>query len=653
MGEYTITVPDLIKKLNDATKAYDEGNPIMTDKEWDDLYFALLNFENQTGTIFPDSPTQKVNYEVVNKLEKVEHNHPMLSLDKTKSIDEVNNMFNDILLRPIVMCKMDGLTCSLHYVNGELVGAETRGNGYVGENILHNARHIKSIPQHVDTTDELIIDGEIICKYDDFIPFAEEYKNPRNFAAGSIRLLNSKISAARKLTFVAWDLVNSGEEFDNDFPLLTDRFNLLKLLGFKVVPYVMIEDWVDENVISLIKTQAYYNNYPIDGVVFKYNDVVYGRSLGSTDHHFKNAIAYKFYDELYETNLKNIDWTMGRTGSLTPVAVFEPIDIDGSMVERASLHNLDIMEEVLGKPYVGQVLRVFKANQIIPQIESADKPEDGKEYEFIPVAETCPICGSRLTVSLTGTSRQLVCENPQCQGKLINRLDHFCGKKGLDIKGLSKATLEKLINWEWVASFTDIFKLSDYKEEWIKKPGFGEKSVNNILNAIEAARSVNLDTFICSLGIPLIGKTASKELAKHISSYEEFREKVKSKFDFSEYEDFAENKTLAIWNFDYSDADATYQYLLVAENRATAQNNTTKLEGQNIVITGKLTHYKNRNELQEIIEQNGGKVSSSVSKNTTLLINNDTTSSSAKNVSAKKLGVKIVSEDDFIAHYLT
>ena len=639
-----ITVPDLIQKLNEATTAYDEGHPIMTDKEWDYLYFALLKFENETGMIFPDSPTQNVNYEVINQLNKVEHSHPMLSLEKTKSFDEIKSFLGKH--RFVAMCKMDGLTCSLTYKHGELVKAETRGNGHIGEDILHNIKHLPSVPKELKSDIDLTVDGEIICKYDDFAEFADEYKNPRNFAAGSIRLLNSKESAARKLTFVAWDLI------DDSYDKFTKKLMDLKSLGFTTVPFVTMTDEPEEGIISLVKTQAYYNNYPIDGVVFKFDDIAYGNSLGSTDHHFKNAMAYKFYDETYETKLKSIEWTMGRTGVLTPVAVFDPVDIDGSTVERASLHNVSIMQDTLHGPgWYGQKLWIYKANMIIPQIEKAEEDEVGVEKKYIHRPEICPVCGGRLKVARTGTADMLVCENDNCSGKLINRLDHFCGKKGLDIKGLSKATLEKLINWGWVASFTDIFRLSDYKDEWIKKPGFGSKSVTNILNAIEAARTVQLESFICALGIPLIGKTASKEICKHISSYEEFRELVDSKFDFGKYDDFADNKTLALWNYDYTDADVVYTYVHIATPTTETAQTTSLLEGKNIVITGKLTHFKNRAELQDLIEQNGGKVVGTVSKNTTLLINNDATSSSAKNTAAQKLNIPILTEEQFLESY--
>ena len=346
---------ELIKQLNKATKAYDEGYPVMTDKEWDDLYFQLQEIEKETGIILPNSPTQEIVYQIVPRLEKVEHNHPMLSLDKTKDLNDIANFVNN--KEVLIMAKMDGLTCSLKYNDGKLISAETRGNGSVGENILHNARIIPSIPSQIPNKCELIIDGEIICTYDDFKTFEEDYKNPRNFAAGSIRLLSAKECGLRKLTFVAWDVIKGFEEYNCHTSLL-GKLVALEENGFTIVPNrlkggskpTVASDKI-EDIINDIKIACASNwgGYPIDGIVVKYNDIAYGKSLGSTAHHFKNAIAYKFYDESYETELIDIEWTMGRTGTLTPIAVFKPIDIDGSIVERASLHNIDVMYDILGE----------------------------------------------------------------------------------------------------------------------------------------------------------------------------------------------------------------------------------------------------------------------------------------------------------------
>ena len=636
---------ELVKKLNDATKAYDEGHPIMSDKDWDDLYFQLDNLEKQYNYVLPNSPTHLIDYQVVSKLNKVVHNHPMLSLAKTKNIEEVKEFLGSKSF--IAMCKMDGLTCSLRYVNGKLVSAETRGNGAEGEDVFHNAKVIPSIPKQISYNEELIVDGEIICKYDDFQPFSETYKNPRNFAAGSIRLLDSKECEKRNLTFVAWDVIKGFNHIDN----LYDKLSQLKYEGFTVVPNII------GNVdicIDTIKRFAEDEKYPIDGVVFKFCDIEFSKSLGQTEHHFKNAIAYKFYDETYPTLLRNIEWTMGRTGILTPVAVFDSIDIDGSVVERASLHNISIMTELLGDhPWVGQKIEVYKANMIIPQVYSAEKENPYATDELI-MPRVCPICGQSVEIAESDTGvKNLVCFNINCEGKLINRLDHFCGKKGLDIKGLSKATLGKLLDYGWINKLVDIFKLKQYRDEWIKIPGFGEKSVDNILNAIEESRHTTFQAFLSSLGIPLIGSTLAKDLAQKIPTYEQFRQMVDDHFDFCQYDGFALTKALQLYSFDYSQADEVVKYLIFSSPElATAKHTESKLNGQTVVITGKLQQFKNRQELKDIIEQNGGKTTDSVSKNTTILINNDVSSTTTKNLSAKKYGIPILSEEDFIQKFL-
>ena len=358
-------IEELVTLLNDYTKLYDEGKPAISDKEWDNLYFELLSLEEETGLIFNNSPSQKVVFTAVSALEKKEHNHQMLSLDKTKDIAEVASFLHGA--EYIAMNKMDGLTCSLRYVDGRLVSAETRGNGLIGENILHNARVISNIPKAISYKEELIVDGEVICDYESFKEFASEYKNPRNFAAGSIRLLDAKECATRKLSFVAWDVIVGF----NSCTKVSRKLDKLAEYGFTVVPFTSGNGI--EKDIEKLKLSASTFDYPIDGVVFKFDDIEYGKSLGQTEHHFKNAIAFKFYDEDYETRLKYIDYDVSRNGVLTPVAVFEPIEIDGTIVEKASLFNLSVLEDKLGKPYVGQKLWVSKRNMIIPYIERAEK----------------------------------------------------------------------------------------------------------------------------------------------------------------------------------------------------------------------------------------------------------------------------------------
>ena len=638
-------INELVEDLNYYTKLYDEGNPQITDAQWDDMYFELVQLEGETGYYHPQSPTQTINYEVKNALIKVEHSHPMLSLQKTKDMSEIKNFARGN--QTLAMLKMDGLTCSLRYENGKLVSAETRGNGHVGEDILHNALVIKNIPNRISINETLVIDGEVICTYQDFKEFADDYKNPRNFASGSIRLLDSKECAQRKLSFIAWDVI---EGFD-DTKLVSHKLALLQFLGFSIVPFVTLGE-LKGNHVDYLKEKASQLGYPIDGLVFKYDDIEYGRSLGGTEHHFANAIAYKFYDEEYETNLLDIEWTMGRTGVLTPVAIVEPVDTGDSIVERASLHNLTVMRETLGEtPYKYQPVRLIKSNMIIPQIVWAQKGiyvADG----LINIPVECPICEGLVEIIGDNDSEFVCCSNPMCQGKLINRLDHFCSKKGLDIKGLSSSTLEKLIEWGWVSSIIDIFNLKAHAREWMKKPGFGSKSVENILNAIESSKNCDFVNFVTALGIPLVGTATAKELSKEFKTWAEFRNAVSEGFKFYSLAGFGIEMHHAILYFDYAEADILAGEYLNIQGASTSEGSAS-LQGITVVITGKLKHFKNRDEFQKLIEAAGGKVAGSVSKNTSYLVNNDTESSSSKNLTAKKLGVEILSEENFIQKFLT
>ena len=658
---------ELVEKLNDAAKAYDENKPYISDAEWDNLYFQLVKLENELGYTLPNSPTQKINYEVVNELKKVEHNHPMLSLAKTKSIDEVNNFLHNKV--SLAMLKLDGLTCSLRYENGKLISAETRGDSIIGEDVTHNAMRITSIPKHINYTDTLIVDGEIICTYDNFESFKNEYKNPRNFAAGSIRLLDATECEKRNLTFVAWDVIEGFSEITK----LHEKFYELDKLGFKYAPFIGGELFLDDNEltdygvdeINFLKKVAEEFNYPIDGIVFKFSDIEYGKSLGKTAHHFNNAIAYKFADEVYPTTLKDIEWTMGRTGVLTPVAIFEPIDIDGSEVSRASLHNVSVMESTLGlAPYVGMEIEVFKANMIIPQIKpvslidgcsnTVDKLfhktlDEEPKHKYIHAPLVCPICGQVLIEKNNDGVKTLFCTRLTCEGKFINKLDHFCSKKGLDIKGLSKATLEKLIDWGYVKELNDLFLLDIFKNAWMKQSGFGEKSVNKILQAIQdATQNATLESVISAAGIPLIGRTVAKDLANRFKTYENFREHINKGFDFSLLDGYGPEMNKALLMFDYKELDYIVEsYIKFKEEEKTSIEVNNSLDGKVFVITGKLKNYKNRDELKSKIESMGGKVAGSVSSKTNYLINNDATSNSAKNISAKKLGVEIITEEEF------
>ena len=637
---------DLIKKLNKATEAYDKGSPYISDEKWDADYFALKEIEDITGIIYPNSPTQSIHYNVANKLKKVTHNHPMLSLQKTKDIEEVKTFLSGKTW--IAMAKMDGLTCSLRYVNGELVSAETRGNGIIGEDVTHNAMVIPSIPKHIPFENEIIIDGEIICTYKDFESFKEDYKNPRNFASGSIRLLDSKECKNRYLTFVAWDAINFLELY------LFNKLADLEDWGFIVVPRIHNAETSIERAIDLIKQRSKYESYPIDGIVFKYDNTAEYDAAGRTDHHFKGGIAYKFYDDEYETEVKDIEWTMGRTGQLTPVLIYNDIDIDGTICNRASLHNISVMKNTMKGAFPGQRVYIYKANQIIPQVAyvQINKPDN---IPLIPIPEVCPYCGSPTEIRKDYDSEVLYCTNSACSGKLINRLDHFCGKKGLDIKGLSKKTLEKLIDWGWINSLEDIFKLQEHRNEWVEKDGFGIASVDKILTAIEESRNCTASKFIAAIGIPQIGKVASEDLIRVYHTYNGFRHAV----DFPDEDDKLYNikgigevmiKTLTTFN--YTEADSIFDNYIVEiiSSVPDIEDKEIKpLQNKIFVLTGKTQSFKNRNELKTFIESNGGKVTGSISKKTNYLVNNDINSSSTKNKEAKEKGVKIISEEELLS----
>ena len=626
---------DKIDLLNKATKAYDEGHPIMSDKEWDNLYF---NIKRQADS-------QGIDYQVVSELKKVEHNHPMLSLDKTKDVDVLKSFIGN--REYVIMPKYDGLSCSLLYKKGKLVRAETRGNGQVGEDITHNAMVIPSIPKIInDKSEEVIIDGEILCRQNVFENnFADQYSNARNFTAGSIRLLDSKECEKRGLEFWAWALIKS------DYKTSSFNANLhhLFLNGFYETAIIPDKTKSLEDCIEIIKSWAAYYFIPIDGVVVRYDDEEYSASLGNTAHHPRGALAFKFYDEIYSSRLLDIEWTMGRLGTLTPVAVFEPIEIEGAVVSRANLHNISIMNELLGdKPYQGQPIEVYRSNMIIPQIYSADKSEPTVRVECFEIPEICPYCGAELVQKNENGSIVLYCNNLECESNLVVRLDHFAGKKGLDIKGLSRATLEKLINYGWVSSAIDIFNLEQHRDEWIKKEGFGPRSVDKILAAIDKSKeSCELNKFISAIGIPLIGQNVAKDIAQYFSTYKSFRDAINNNYDFTQIPNFGLSKAHEIMNFDYQEADKIAELITFSAAKLEKNLLSAHLDGLTFVITGKLTEYKNRAELKSIIEENGGRVVETINKKTSYLINNDINSTSAKNLAAKKANIPILSEKDF------
>lgn len=647
---------EIIRRLNEASDAYyNTGRPIMTDAEWDRLFDELKAMEEKTGIIMAGSPTQKVGYEVKSSLSKVKHTVPMLSLDKTKSIDDLNKFKGSY---PILLSlKMDGLSCRLTYKNGNLWRAETRGNGEIGEDITHNAMVIENIPKVInkdDFPDYYEIDGEIIITYDDFekinanLPEGEKYKNPRNLASGSIRQLDSKIAASRHMRFVAWKVIT------NDGGSYADRLGYASRYGFTIVPYRFydVDEYIDEYEINELKEIATENHsYPIDGLVATYDDISYGDSLGRTGHHFRSGLAFKFGEEEADTILRDIEWSIGKFGELTPVAIFDPVELAGTEVSRASLHNISIMGDLhRGTWYEGLKLTVIKANEIIPQIISVEDGDriDGKHC-YIPAF--CPVCGSPTEIHQENNSKVLVCTNANCSGKKLGKFVQYCSKDAMDIKGLSEATLKLMLDRGIISEYRDLYFLNLAKNRLSQLPGMGARSVNNLIKAIENSSHTTLDRFLVALSIPNIGRSAAKAIVKHCDSVDDFFEKWKSIYRWSNIPDFGEvmEKSLNIFGVNNREMIDDLIGVVDIEEFKTETSTGNSLEGLTFVITGSVNHFKNRNELKAMIEQLGGKVAGSVSKKTSYLINNDKESSSSKNKKAKDLGIPIISEEDFLA----
>ena len=647
-------IKELTHQLNHYRDSYyNDSVSEISDHEYDDLFDELKRLEQETNIVMANSPTHTVGYEVKSKLEKVKHSHPMLSLDKTKSVDDLKKFAGnkDCLL----MCKMDGLTVLLTYENGELIQAETRGNGEEGEIITHNARVFENIPLHIDYTGHLEIEGEAIITYDDFVrinsklPENEKYKNPRNLVSGSVRQLNSSIAAQRHIKFIVWKLPiteNTDDGTYSNFYSMNHRFRVAEKLGFEIVPNIDIKNWEShyEEYIESLKYISQERGYPIDGLVMTYNDIAYGESLGTTGHHPKHSLAYKFYDEEVTTTLKDIEWSMGKTGELTPVAIFDEVELEGTTVSRASLHNISICKDL--KLGVGDEITVYKANQIIPQL----RDNLTKSNNFV-IPNICPICKLTTEIIKNNNTEVLTCTNPDCKGKLLGKLSHFVSKNAINIDGLSEQTLQKFIDLGLLNSFKDIYYLSEHKEEMYKLDGFGKKSVDKLLVSIEKSRNTTLDRFIYGLCIPLIGRTASKTIAKEFNNKaEEFYDIWCHGYDFTKLNDFGDTMNNSMQDFIRDNYRWIAEFIGEFIFREPDNNGNVKqvLESKTFVITGSLKAYKNREELVSVIERNGGKVSGSVSAKTSYLINNDVTSTSGKNKKANELGIPIINEGEFV-----
>ena len=639
---------ELTEQLNHYRDSYyNNSESLISDKQYDDLFDELQLLEQETGIIMSNSPTRTVGYEVKSKLEKVKHSHPMLSLDKTKSTDDLVK-FSDGR-DCIISLKLDGLTVLNTYDNGVLRQSETRGNGEEGEIITHNAKVFDNLPLNIPFDRKFEIEGEAIITQYDFekINTNGEYKNCRNLASGSVRQLDNNITKNRHIRFIAWKIPFGVTTYSKGFEIAAQY-------GFEVVPYVKYNSKYDdiEKAIEVLKSIAKEKSFPIDGLVITYNNVEYGKSLGMTGHHPKHSLAYKFYDDIYPTKLLDVEFTMGKTGVLTPTAVFKQVEIDGTVVERASLHNISIMKE-LGITHKGQIVNVFKANQVIPQIDSVEPIDSDDELDVIEIPTKCPICGSATEIVKDNESEVLICTNPDCRGKLLGQLSHFVSKNAINIDGLSVQTLQKLIDLGWVKSFPDIYHLFDHKEEMYKLDGFGKKSVDKLLDNIQKSRNTELSRFIYALSIPLIGRTASKEIAK--ACYDDitiFIGMIKSNQLYklvNDIDGFGDTMLKSLCDYvklHMSGIEALSEEFIFAKRECNSSK--SDLSGKTFVITGSLNHYKNRDELVGVIESLGGKISGSVSSKTSFLINNDTESNSSKNRKAKELGIPIISESNFL-----
>ncbi len=647
MNDMIIKIKQLTNQLNMyRNEYYNNSNSVISDYEYDQLFDELEALENSTGFYMSNSPTHTVGYPVNSKFNKVIHKEPLLSLDKTQDMAEFIKFCSksEVLL----MHKLDGLTIQLTYDNGELIQAVTRGDGTSGDDITTNAKYFSNIPLTVSNKNKFTIKGEAIINKDTFniindkLKDADKFKNPRNLASGTVKQLDTKIVSQRNVEFVCWNA--------NDLSLdgtMENGLTNAKNLGFTIVNYQIPISNLDQTVpyiINNLKESA--RIIPIDGIVAMYNNIEFGNSLGRTSHHFNNGFAFKFYDEEEETTLKDIEWSMGKTGELCPVAIFNPVIIDGTTVTRASLHNISIIEELrLG---IGDTVRVYKANQIIPQIRNSVEKSNN-----VQIPKRCPICGGNTEIlentDANKTVKLLVCTNDNCKGKLLGKLTHFVSKSAMNIDGLSEATIDKLISLNILNKFTDIYDIQNHRDILYTLDGFGEVSINKLINSIEFSKQTTLDRLLNALSIPTVGKTVAKTLADYINNDANRIFELGSS-DLTVINGIGTEMNTAIHNwFNNKFNNMTVKSLLsILTFKTVDEHKTTKFHGLGFVVTGKSVKYPNRSALESVILHNGGTIQSAVSTNTNYLINNDINSTSSKNKKAKELNIPIISEQEFI-----
>lgn len=646
MNESSIKkMKELGEKLREASRAYyQEDREIMSNVEYDALYDTLSALEKETGIVLADSPTVNVGYEAVEQLPKEEHERPMLSLDKTKEREALREFIGE---HPTLLSwKLDGLTIVLTYENGELIKAVTRGNGIVGEVITNNARVFKNIPLKISFKGRLVLRGEAIITYSDFEKINEtigdadaKYKNPRNLCSGSVRQLNNEITAKRNIRFYAFSLVSAeGVDFRNSREV---QFRWLNEQGFEVVEYRKVTAETLDEAMDYFAEAVTTNDFPSDGLVALYDDIAYGESLGTTAKFPRNAMAFKWADEMRDTRLLEIEWSPSRTGLINPVAIFEPVELEGTTVSRASVHNISIMKEL--KLGIGDTIRVYKANMIIPQIA-----ENLTGSGNAPIPHTCPACGQETVVKKENDVECLFCVNPGCPAKKIKSFGLFTSRDAMNIDGLSEATLEKFIARGFIHDFGDIFEISRYKDEIVEMEGFGQKSYDNLMESLERAKETTLPRVIYSLGIANIGLANAKVICRHFDNdLDRIRHaSLEEVSDIDTIGPVIAGNLVAYFRDEDNDhrLDHLMSFLHIQEDSPKQEQ---IFEGMNFVITGSLVHFGNRSEAKELIESLGGKVTGSVTKKTNYLINNDIQSNSSKNKKARELGIPILSEEDF------
>ena len=641
----------LVDILNKASKAYyAQDEEIMSNFEYDRLYDELVALEQETGMVLSNSPTVNVGYEAVEELPKERHESPMLSLGKTKSREELRDWLQG---NPAILSwKLDGLTIVLTYREGKLAKAVTRGNGEIGEVITNNAKTFKNLPVNLSYQGELILRGEAVISYSDFEKINEQiadaearYKNPRNLCSGSVRQLNNQITADRNVQFYAFTLVKAeGVDFHNS---KEEQFRFLEEQGFSVVQHVMVTEETILSAIEDFEHRIATYDIPSDGLVLTYENIAYGQSLGRTAKFPRDSIAFKWADELRETTLKEIEWSASRTGLINPVAIFEPVELEGTTVSRASVHNISILRGL--KLGIGDHITVYKANMIIPQIA-----ENLTGSDNVQIPKVCPVCGQPTEIRQINEVQSLYCVNEKCAAKRIKSFTLFVSRDAMNIDGLSEATLEKFIDMGFIHEYADLFHLDRYRDEIVRMEGFGEKSYQNLVESVERARTTTLPRVIYGLGIANIGVANAKLLCKFFE-YDFDRMQNADVETLSAVEGIGE--VIASAYVDYMEDEDNRQKITHLMKELTIEKPQVDAGGQTLtgmifVITGSLLHYENRNELKDVIEQKGGKVTGSVTGKTTCLINNDSTSNSTKNKKAKELNVPVLTEDEFIEQYL-